>query len=118
MNLRAWFDPKSNSDIRQSLIDRQVLGTWRLQPCHEVPGKKLFRHVEDLRLTDGSVLQLSATYDCTTATPTVTVSIRSDGTPLLITSVNGFGGLASTVATGKGGFLALQYWSDRDEQRE
>lgn len=117
MNLRAWFDPKKTSDLRQSLIERQALGTWRLEPFDSVPERKLFRHVEELRLADGSVLQVSAMCDCTFAEPSTTLSVRADTSPLFITSALGVGGLTATVATGKGGFLAFQFWFDRHEQK-
>ena len=117
MNLRAWYNPKAPTDIREALTERQALGPWRLQPVAAVPERKWFLHEEELRLEDGSVLQVAAKCDCTFDGPTVTLSVRSGTNLLFVTSGTGTGGLTATVATGRGGLLALQLWFDRAESK-
>jgi len=118
MNLRAWFDPKGMADLRQSLIDREVLGTWKLDRFDKIPSKRVYVHTEDLNLADGSSLRVSAMCDWTFAEPQNTLTVASGTSPLLVATGHGTSGLSATFATGKGGFLSFQISFDRDEQKE
>jgi hypothetical protein len=108
MTLRAWFDPKWTSDLQQSLVDRQLLGNWSLQRAEKVPDKRLYVLKEDLRLTDGSVLRITATCDQTSSEPHTTLAVFSGNDPLYLTTAGGCAGFSATLPTGKGGFLTLQ----------
>lgn len=117
MNLRAWFDPKVASNPRQWLADRQVLGDWPLRRFEEVPGKRLYLHQDELRLADGSSFRISAACDWTFAEPQITLTIASGEDPVTIITGHGTSGLSASIATGKGGFLALQIWFQRDADK-
>ena len=108
MILHAWFDPKQTTDLRESLVARQLLGSWHLRDVETFPAKKLCVHREDLRLSDGSALQITVTCDQTFAEARTTVAVLSGGDSLYLTTVRGTCGFSAKVPTGKGGFLTLQ----------
>jgi hypothetical protein len=108
MTLRAWFDPKWTSDLRESLVDRQLLGSWSFRRVDNIPGKKLSVLGEDLHTADGSKLRVTATCDQTFSESQTTLAVLSGSDTLYVTTARGSAGFSATVPTGNGGFLTVQ----------
>jgi hypothetical protein len=118
MNLRAWFDPRVTDDPRQWLIGRKVLGSWPLQRFEEVSEQKLYIYRGELSLPDSSTHAVSALCDWTFIEPQISLTVGRREEPVFVVVGTGTAGLTATIATGKGGFLALEIWFDRDEQKK
>ena len=108
MILRAWFDPTLRTELRQSLVDRQLLGSWCFRPVDNIPGKKLYVVGEELSLADGAKLRVTATCDHTFSEQHTTLAVTAGSDTLYLATARGSAGFSAMIPTGKGGFLTLQ----------
>src|SRR5882762_4621402 len=108
VNVSAWFHPKLNGDLKESLRDKQPLGRWPLLEMIERNARGVYLHRENVKLPDGSDLQILALHNRVSPQTSLSISVLSGETIIFhASSVESFG-LSALAATGRGGYLEIR----------
>ncbi len=110
IHLHAWFDPHpgEDRDLKQTLHDKQLVGTWLLKRSEASERNEIYLWQDDVALPDGSRLRITASYDASVPANNANLSVFSGDHPLCSAFATGTKALFTVVATGKGGLLDLR----------